>query len=924
MAKSLYLIDAYGLIYRSYYAFMRNPMYNQQGFNTSTVFGFSLTIEELIRKRNPNYIAIVFDPPGGTFRNDIYPLYKANRDETPEEIKKSIPLIKRFVEALNIPSIEVLGYEADDVIGTLAHKAAAEDFEVYMMTSDKDYAQLVNEKIFMYKPKKSGTEAEVLGIEEVKVNYGVQNPLQFIDILALMGDASDNIPGAPGIGEKTAQKLILEYGSLDAIYEKVDKLSEKIRNSLVNNREQVLLSKKLATICIDVPVDFEAEKFLKREYNAQALRELFMELNFKNILSRFIPGEAAAKPVNKPVQQSLFDMPVAQVEQEPEMIYKTINDVNTVYAIVDDEPKLEALVHELEKKTSFCFDTETTGLDVHSDDLIGISISFKSGTGFYIVVKPEMNEAIKQLEPLRKVFADEKIEKIGHNIKFDMLMLYRYQVEVKGKLFDTMLAHYLLHPEKSHKMDDLALQFLQYKPIAITELIGEKGKMQRNMKQVSLENLSQYAIEDADITFQLSEILKPELERMGLAQLYYDMEAPMIPVLASIERAGFTLNKNILMQYAGELREKIIGLEQEIFKIAGYEFNIASPKQMGELLFDKLKIIDNAKKTKTQQYSTNEETLLLLRDKHSIIDIILNYRGLKKLLSTYVESLPELIHPLTGKIHTSFNQMVTTTGRLSSSNPNLQNIPIRDEEGLQIRRAFTSSNENYVLLSADYSQIELRVMAHASKDDNMLEAFRLNKDIHTATAAKIFNVPEIEVNKDMRRKAKTANFGIIYGISAYGLTQRLQISRAEANELIEGYFRTFPKVKEYMENSINQAKKTGYVETLFKRRRYLPDIFSANATVRGMAERNAINTPIQGTAADIIKLAMIKIFARMQNEKLQSQMILQVHDELVFDVKRNEIEIVKQLVKEEMERAVLLDVPLLVEMGTGNNWVEAH
>lgn len=926
---TLYLIDAYGLIYRSYYAFIRRPVFNSKGLNTSAIYGFMTTLEEIIRREKPAYLAVLFDPPGKTFREELYPLYKANRQETPEAIKTSVPYIKTIVHAMNIPAIEVEGYEADDLAGTLAHKAAGEGFQVRLVTSDKDYGQLVTDQIKIYKPQKSGNEIEVLGTEEIKSLYQINHPRQLIDILALWGDASDNVPGAPGIGEKGAIKLIRQYGSVENLIEHAEELSGKTKEIVQTYRDQILLSKKLVTIYCEVPVSFSPASLQVKEYRKDELRKILQELDFKSLSARLLGEEKPLSPATGSVQPTLFDLPqpsppVVSVSSPAGSPYQTIHSVDHHYVLVSSEEQMRSLIEKLSAQKEFCFDTETTGLDVHHDTLVGMSFCYKEHEAFFVPVDSDFHKGKQVVSLFKPLFENPSIAKTGHNLKFDMMMLKRYGIEVEGTLFDTLIAHYLLQPEQNHKMDALARAYLNYQPVAIEELIGEKGKHQRNMRDVDTAVIADYAAEDADVTFQLKKILEPELVRNGMENLFHAIEMPLVRVLIEMECNGFRIDTAVLNTYGQELNEKILALEKEIYELTGTHFNISSPKQLGEVLFEKLKITEDAKKTRTKQYSTSEETLQSLSDKHPVIDKILQYRGLKKLLSTYVEALPLLVNKETGKVHTSFNQTVTSTGRLSSTNPNLQNIPVRDEEGREIRKAFVASDEDYLLLSADYSQIELRIMAHYSQDENMIAAFRNNEDIHTATASKIFGVPPQQVTPEQRRKAKTANFGIIYGISPFGLSQRLKISRKEASALISGYFSVFPGIRQYMNRMIEETRKKGYVTTLYNRRRYLPDIHSANATVRGFAERNAINTPIQGTAADIIKIAMVNIYRRFKEEKIRSKMILQVHDELLFDVFIPEMGKVKEIVVHEMEHAATLSVPLTVDAGTGKNWLEAH
>ena len=919
-SKKLFLLDAFALIYRSYYAFIRNPRYNSKGMNTSAMLGFTNTLVQLLETENPNYIGVVFDVSVPTFRHVIFPEYKANREEMPEDLRKSIPYIKNIIRAFNIPIIEKEGFEADDVIGTLALKAEKEGFTTYMMTPDKDYAQLVSDNIFMFKPGKLGGDAEIWGLKEVQENFGIQTAGQIIDILGLMGDASDNIPGCPGIGSKTAEKLISEFGSIDGIYRNIDKLKGKQKESLVEFEKQVRLSRELATIIIDVPIEFDKKNLTREEINREALLEILEDLEFKSISEKLkLKGTQKTKTV---FQGTLFG------EAAPvNPVHKKLNTIETVphqYYLVENEMQRASLRAELASQEEFCFDTETTGLDTHTAEIMCMSFSFRKHEAFCVTIPAKRDEAQKVLDEFREIFSDENIVKIGQNIKYDILMLSNYDIEVKGKLYDTMLAHYLIQPEIKHNLDYLCEIYLDYEKIPIENLIGAKGKNQITMRSVASEKLCDYACEDADLTFQLKHAIDTELDKTGVRELFEKLEMPLVPVLVHMENAGIKLNTAVLKEYASVLRKQIIQLEKEVIELAGEEFNVASPKQLGVILFEKLKIDSNVKKTKNKQFSTSEEVLSKLTHRHPIVGKILEYRGLTKLLSTYVEALPSLINTRTGKLHTSYNQAIVATGRLSSVNPNLQNIPIRDENGREIRKAFIPSDEEHIFLSADYSQIELRIMAAMSRDEEMLKAFNYGKDIHSITAAKIYRVPENEVTSEMRRKAKTANFGIIYGISAFGLSQRLNIPRAEAKELIDGYFENFPKIKEYMEKQIELARNQGFVQTIKGRKRYLGDINSANAIVRGMAERNAINAPIQGSAADIIKIAMINIFRAIKKNKLKSKMVLQVHDELNFDVAKSELERIKGIVKKEMENAVEIGVPLTIEMNAAENWLDAH
>lgn len=926
--KKLFLVDAYALIYRSYFAFIRNPRFNSKGVNTSAMLGFANTLVQLLDNEKPEYIGVVFDMSKPTFRHEMFPEYKANRQEMPEELRKAIPYIRKMIEGFNIPIIEKEGYEADDIIGTLAVKAAEEGFQTFMMTPDKDYAQLVNDAVFMYKPGKSGNDHEIWGVEEVKKNFELESPRLVIDLLGLMGDSSDNIPGCPGIGPKGAVKLISEFGDIEGIYKNLDKIKGKQQENLRDFEQQVRLSKELATIMLDVPVSFEPGKLRMENPDHQALKLLFEELEFRTLAERLHLREAAEKP-REPmvVQGTLFgmDAPLAAVPgSSSAKEVQTLETTPHQYYLVENEMQRASLRAELSVQKEFCFDTETTGLDPHSAELVCISFAFRSHEAWCVLIPPERKEAEKIVAEFREVFGDPAILKTGQNIKYDLLMLRQYGVEVAGEMFDTMLAHYLLQPEWKHNLDYLCETYLGYRKIPTENLIGARGRNQITMRSVDREKLKDYACEDADLTLQLKHFLAPLLGENGVDRLFHDLEMPLVPVLADMEYRGVRIDTRALNEYAGELRQQIITLEEEIITLAGVEFNVSSPKQLGEILFEKLKIDPKARLTRTKQYSTNEEVLTQLKDRHPIVEKVLEFRGLKKLLNTYVETLPTLINPRTGMIHTSYNQAVTATGRLSSNNPNLQNIPIRDENGREIRKAFIPSDEDHLFFSADYSQIELRIMAALSEDPQMMEAFAHHQDIHALTAAKIYKIPVEEVTSDMRRKAKTANFGIIYGISVFGLSQRLNIPRSEAKELIDGYFENFPRVKEYMDQSIEMARKEGYVQTIMGRRRYLSDINSNNQVVRGMAERNAINTPIQGSAADIIKAAMINIHREFAKNRLHSRMVLQVHDELNFDVLKQELEHVQQIVKKEMETAVTLKVPLTVEMKAAGNWLDAH
>ncbi len=920
--KKLFLLDAFALIYRAYYAFIRAPRINSKGVNTSAIFGFVNTLEDVLKKENPSHIAVCFDPSGPTFRHEMFDTYKAHREETPEVIRASIPVIKEIIKAYNIPILEVAGFEADDVIGTLAKKAETEGYTTYMMTPDKDYGQLVDEHTFMYKPKTMAAGFDILGPKEVEAKFGISNVSQVIDMLGLMGDTADNIPGCPGVGEKTAAKLIGEFGTIENLLENTDKLKGALKTKVENNKQQILDSKFLATIKTDVPIAFDEKSLLREPLNEEKLGEIFEQLEFRQLAERILKNQAKpVKPAN--AQLSLFDVFEANdTEDEKYSTLESSKSLSSAYQLVDNEEKMTALLTLLKNSGEIALDTETTGTDPIEAELVGFSFSVKEKEGYYIPAPADKEQAIALVGKFKDILQDESILKIGQNIKYDYIMLKRYGVEIKGKMFDTMIAHYLLQPEQRHNMDYLAEVYLKYKTIPIEDLIG-KGKSQRSMRTVELPVICEYASEDADVTLRLKNVFAPMLKSESLEKLFDEIEMPLVRVLAEMEMVGVRIDKGALAESSEMLKGKIAETERKIFDVAGMEFNIGSPKVVGEVLFDILKVDTNAKKTKTGQYSTSEETLEKLADKHPVISLILEYRGLKKLLTTYVDSLPLLVNKETEKIHTSFNQAVASTGRLSSSNPNLQNIPIRGEIGRELRRAFIPDQGAW-FFSADYSQIELRIMADLSGDENMLEAFRSGVDIHTATAAKIYHVPIEEVTRDMRSKAKTANFGIIYGISAFGLSSRLNISRSEAKELIDGYFRSFPAVKEYMEKSINEAREKGYVETLFGRKKMLPDINSKNGVVRGYAERNAINAPIQGTAADIIKIAMVKISDRFEAENLKSKMILQVHDELNFNVADDEKDIVKEIVVSEMENACKMKVPLTADCGFGHNWLEAH
>ncbi len=924
--KELYLLDAYALIFRAYFAFIRNPRITSTGMNTSAVFGFVTTLEELLKSYHPSHIAIVFDPPRPTFRHEIYPKYKANRDQTPEDIRIAVPYIKQLAEAYNIPVLEVPGYEADDVVGTLARQAGEKGYHTYMVTPDKDYLQLLRENTFLLKPRTKKNEIEKIGLTELPEYFQVREPQQVIDVLALWGDAADNIPGAPGIGEKTAKKLINEYGSLENIYANLDKIKGSLHDKLEKYRDQIFLSRDLVTIRTDVPVSFDEALFRNTGLDEEKIRNLFRELEFRTLLQRVLPGEDEKEGGEKmPVQGNLFDQPQASSAQKTgDDGLESIATREHSYHLLEKPEEMKELAEKLKGLKEFAFDTETTGLRFLDAEIVGLSFSWHAREGYYIFLPADRNKTKEYLEIFRDVFENEHIRKVGQNIKFDMHILANYGIRVKGPVFDTMLAHYLLYPEQRHNMDDMADKLLGYRPVKIEELIGKKGKGQLNMRDVEKKVIAEYAAEDADVTWQLREVLKPRLAENGVEKLAEEIEMPLVHVLLEMERTGIRLDPRVLNDFAGKLRKELQQLEEEIYTLAGETFNISSPKQLGEVLFERLHIAENAKKTKTKQYSTSEEVLVQLKNAHPIVGKVLEFRSVRKLLTSYVETLPGLIHPRTGRIHTEFNQAIAVTGRLSSANPNLQNIPVREERGREIRKAFVAADDRHLLLSADYSQIELRLMAHLSGDEDMIRAFREGKDIHAATAAKIYNVPLEEVTREMRSHAKTANFGIIYGISAFGLAQRLDIPRSKAKELIDGYFKSFPGVKKYMDASIEKAREKGYAETIMGRRRYLRDINSGNSFVRGMAERNAINAPIQGSAADIIKGAMIRIQYLLEKEKMKTKMILQVHDELLFDLYIPEKESVIEKVIREMEHVVELKVPLTVDYGTGKNWLEAH
>lgn len=920
--NKLYLLDAYALIYRAYYALIQKPRINSKGMNTSAIYGFVNTLEEVKTLFSPTHLAVAFDPAGKTFRHEIYEPYKAQRQETPEDIRKSVPVIKDIIRAYNIPILEVEHYEADDVIGTAASRFASADTEVYMLTPDKDYGQLVGQNIWMLRPMKGGT-FEKLGPDEINAKYGIDSPKKVIDLLGLMGDSSDNIPGCPGVGEKTAVTLIKQFGGIDALLSGKDQLKGALKNKVTDNEQQILLSRDLATIRTDIPLPFSLDELKLHDIDREEVRKLFSELEFRSLLSRVLgEGKKSARSVQ--IEGDLFAVnPTEDTEVQKKTNLRGLNSVAHTYKLVENEEEMRALSQKFLSAKTLSLDTETTGTDAMTAELVGLSFAVEEFEAYYIPVPPEREEAQKIVDIFKPAYENPSSLKTGQNIKYDMLVLARYGVDIKGKMFDTMVAHYVLQPELPHNMDALAEQYLGYSTIKIEELIGPKGKKQKNMRDLPPGDVYEYACEDADVTLRLKNALHDELVRNDAIQLFEEVEMPLVRVLAAMELTGVRIDTETLRETSELFTLRMNKLEEEVFALAGESFNLSSPKQVGEILFDKLKIDERAKRTKTGQYVTSEEVLEKLRPRHEIVDRILNYRGLKKLTSTYVDSLPTLINPSTGKIHTSFNQTVTSTGRLSSSNPNLQNIPVRGDDGKEIRKAFIPE-PGCSFFSADYSQIELRIMAHLSGDKHMIEAFLEGDDIHASTAAKIYHKPIADVTRDERRKAKTANFGIIYGISVFGLAERLNVPRSEARELIDGYFATYPRVREYMDESIERARRQGYIETLLRRRRYLPDINSRNAIVRGYAERNAINAPIQGSAADIIKIAMVRIYNRFISENLRSTMMLQVHDELNFSVVPEEREIVEQIVIHEMENAYSLSVPLKADCGWGANWLEAH
>ncbi len=944
--KRLFLLDAYALIFRGYYALIKNPRINSKGMDTSAIMGFMNSLLDVIKREKPDHLAVCFDKGGSTERTELFPAYKANRLETPDAIRIAIPYIQDILKAMHIPVVVLDGWEADDIIGTLAKQAEKEDYKVFMVTPDKDFGQLVSENIFMYRPARMGNGIEIWGIPEVQKRFGVERPEQVIDYLGMMGDASDNIPGLPGVGEKTAKKFLEEFGTMENLLANTDKLKGKMKEKIEESAELGLLSKKLATICIDCDVTFNAKDYELSVPDAEKVQILFEELEFRRLKDQFLklfsgddeehttqisstPSPKAQAQLKETAGGGQFSLFGADPSTTTETIQdyssrKTIKDVSHLYQSVAPGMGMKLFLQNLMKQTSVCFDTETTGLNPLTAELVGIAFSWEAQKGYYIPFPEDKNEAQKIIEELRPFFENEAMEKIGQNLKYDIKVLNKYKVSVKGKCFDTMLAHYLINPDMRHNMDVLAETYLNYTPVSITELIGKKGKNQLNMRDVPLEEQTEYAVEDADVTFQLAQHFRPELAEAKTEDLFNNIEIPLLHVLADMELEGINLDENFLKSLSTDLDSDIKKLESKIYQEAGEEFNIASPKQLGDILFDKLKLIAKPKKTKTGQYSTAEDVLSYLAKDHEIIKDVLEYRGLSKLKSTYVDALPDQVAPSTGRVHTDYMQTVAATGRLSSNNPNLQNIPIRTERGRQVRKAFIPRDENYCLLAADYSQIELRIIAALSEETTMIEAFKNGEDIHASTASKVFNVPINEVTREQRSNAKTVNFGIIYGVSAFGLSNQTELSRAESKDLIDTYYKTYPKLRNYMSELVDFARDNGYVQTVLGRRRYLKDINGSNAIVRGAAERNAVNAPIQGSAADIIKIAMINIHGKLKAGNYKTKMLLQVHDELVFDVFKPELETMKKLIKSEMENAYSLSVPLDVEIGVGENWLVAH
>ena len=949
--KRLYLLDAYALIFRGYFAFIKNPRINSKGMDTSAIMGFMNALMDVIKREKPDHLAVAFDKGGSTYRYEMYQEYKAHRDETPEAIKIAVPYIQELLKAMHIPIIEKAGFEADDLIGTLAKQAEKEGFKVFMVTPDKDFAQLVSENIFMYKPARMGNDIEIWGIPEVLEKFEITNPLQVIDFLGMMGDAADNIPGLPGVGEKTAKKFLAEFGSMENLLANTHQLKGAIKDKIEANKELGLLSKKLATILLDCPVTFDANDYELSKPDVEKTDALFQELEFRQMKAQFDKyfgtgkdydeidtngngtssdgPQTAKKAPTKKTNEDQFDLFGFSDEENGEVKtnshYATLENTEHFYQIIQGDLPIKLLLQNLLNQTSVCFDTETTGIDTLNAELVGMSFSFEKGKAFYVPFPENQDEAQTLVEKFKPFFESENIEKIGQNIKYDLKILSHYNIQIKGKLFDTMIAHYLINPDMRHNMDVLSETYLKYSPKSIENLIGKKGKNQKSMRDVALEDIKEYAAEDADVTFQLKQNFSPILDRAETKKLFDEIEIPLIPVLAAMEMEGINLNVPFLKEMSVEMAKESAALEQKIYETAGEKFNLASPKQLGDVLFDKMKIGGaKQKKTKTGQYATGEEVLSYLANEHHIVKDILEWRQMVKLQSTYIDALPNQVDKNTHRVHTDYMQTVAATGRLSSNNPNLQNIPIRTERGKLIRKAFIARDENYTLLSADYSQIELRIIAALSGEENMIKAFQNNEDIHRSTAAKVFNVPLEEVTKEQRSNAKTVNFGIIYGVSAFGLSNQTSLSRKESAELIDAYYTTYPKLKSFMSNQVDFAREHGYVQTVLGRRRYLKDINSANMMVKSGAERNAVNAPIQGSAADIIKIAMINIHKKLTAEKWKSKMLLQVHDELVFDVHNSELEKIKPMIKYEMENAYIMDVPLDVEIGIGKNWLEAH
>ena len=953
--KRLFLLDAYALIFRGYYAFIKNPRINSKGMDTSAIMGFMNSLMDVIKREKPDHLAVAFDKGGSAIRNEMFPEYKANRDATPEAIKIAVPYIQELLKAMHIPIIEVAGFEADDLIGTIAKQAEKENYQVFMVTPDKDFAQLVSENIFMYKPARMGNGIEIWGVPEVLAKFEITDPLQVIDFLGMMGDSADNIPGLPGVGEKTAKKFLAEYGSMENLLANTHELKGKMKENIEANKEKGILSKVLATILLDCPVQFNEKDYELSKPDVEKTEALFQELEFRRMQEQFdklfkggsdydeintkgndTAGETP-KPAKKvaPKNEEQFDLFGFTDEDtnnttESSSYYATLESTEHFYQIIQGDLAIKLLLQNLEKQNSVCFDTETTGLDALNAELVGIAFSYEKGKGFYVPFPEDQEEAKILIQKLIPFFENEKIEKIGQNLKYDLKILANYGIQVKGKLFDTMIAHYLINPDMRHNMDVLSETYLNYSPKSIETLIGKKGKNQLSMRDVPLENIKEYAVEDADITFQLKQHFQPILEKVGTKKLFDEIEIPLVQVLADMEAEGINLDVNFLRNMSVDMQKDIENFEQKIYEIAGEKFNLASPKQLGDILFDKLKIGGaKQKKTKTGQYATGEEILSYLANEHEIVRYILEWRQMVKLQSTYIDALPNQVDAKKRRVHTDYMQTVAATGRLSSNNPNLQNIPIRTERGKQIRKAFIARDENYTLLAADYSQIELRIIAALSGEENMIKAFQNGEDIHRSTAAKVFNVALEEVTKEQRSHAKTVNFGIIYGVSAFGLSNQTNLSRSESAALIDAYYKTYPRLKAYIQEQIDFARNNGYVQTVLGRRRYLKDINSANAVVRGGAERNAVNAPIQGSAADIIKIAMINIHKKLKEKNpdgsgWQSKMLLQVHDELVFDVHNSELEKIKPLIQQEMENAFQLTVPLVVELGEGQNWLEAH